>query len=248
MPPLPAATLALLRQGEAGLEILLLKRSKSTGFIPGAYVFPGGRVDREDGADDVMRRFGGLEPEVLEGRLGASKPYQPPAMAFLVAAIRETFEETGVLIGKRDSTAYGALRKDLMAGRKTFSDVLTEVDHPIRAGEIEYIGHWITPEPEARRYDTRFFAVEVPANTSVEIDNREMAKALWLSPGEALERNQAGTLPLVFPTLVTLRELAGFGYPGEALAAYRERPIPRCLPTLTETPEGVRIDLVPEFG
>ncbi|MFC1660026.1 hypothetical protein ACFL3S_00990 [Gemmatimonadota bacterium] len=256
--PVPAATVALLKTGGSGLEALLLKRSRRTGFIPGAYVFPGGRVDEEDGAPAILDRIKGITPEAAQARL-AVPGNSPPALAFFGAAIRETFEETGVLLEKNALRADApgnrphrvtslpadilhSHRRELLEGRRTFADVMEERDGELE-GALTYIGHWVTPHPEPRRYDTRFFAVAVPDHFRVEPDGQEMVEALWLTPHAALERNRKGTLPLVFPTLRTLEALAEFRSPAEALAAYKDREIPRCLPRLTLTPDGIRIDL-----
>ena len=98
------------------------------------------------------------------------------------------------------------------------------------ARALVYIGHWITPECEPRRYDTRFFAAEAPPGCRVTLNHEEMVEALWLTPSEALARNRSGALPLVFPTVRTLEDLEPHRTPKEALEALSKRPVPRCLP------------------
>jgi 8-oxo-dGTP pyrophosphatase MutT (NUDIX family) len=271
--PLPAATVALLRDGTAGVEVLLLKRSSRTGFIPGAYVFPGGRVDDEDTAPEILPRLEGITPGRAQDRLGVPGG-GPPAWAFISAALRETFEETGVLLasealpdfeqrhgptppgttqdahhkwmeGTRRPDVLESLRRDLLEGRRTFREVLAELDLKLQ-GDLTYIGHWVTPHPEPRRYDTRFFACLVPRHCPVRPDGREMVEAIWLTPKAALERNRLGHLPLVFPTLRTLETLAEFDAPADVLGAFARRSIPRRLPTLTLTSHGIRLDLATE--
>ena len=113
---------------------------------------------------------------------------------------------------------------------------------------IEYIAHWITPEAEARRYDTRFFAAIVPPKSEPSPDPREMTDALWLAPAEALKRHNAGLLPMIFPTIRTLEGLTAFETPSGALAHYRASRIPTIMPTLMRTPEGLQINIIDEEG
>jgi len=241
--PRAAATVALLREGDSGPEVLLLKRSRSTGFIPGAWVFPGGRVDEEDGGAELVARVRGLTPRDAEERLGG-RGAGPPAIAFYLAAIRETFEETGLWPGEVDPPTGGAprvleVRDALLDGVCTFAEALDALSWTLPGGSLEYIGHWITPVVEPRRYDTRFFGSLVQGDTEPRVDARETADALWITPARALEENLRGLLPMVFPTLHTLRELAAAGSGAEALARFRGLPIPAILPRLVRTPEGV---------
>jgi 8-oxo-dGTP pyrophosphatase MutT (NUDIX family) len=239
--------MALLRDGAPGPEVLLLRRSRRTGFIPGAYVFPGGRVEESDCAQGILRWLHGLDPEAADERLGAPED-GPPALAFFAAAIRETFEEAGILLGyptvpEPSSPALLRLRRQLLDGSRSFAQILGEWGGELDGRAMTYIGHWVTPLPEARRFDTRFFATVVPATCRVEPDGQELVEALWITPRQALTSNQRGSLPLVFPTIRTLEALADFSSAARAVASFRGRPIPRCLPHLTPTAEGIRIDL-----
>jgi recombination protein RecT len=223
--PRPAATLALLRGTEEGLEVLLLKRGNQTRFIPGAFVFPGGRVDEEDHATD-----GG---------------------AFRAAALRETFEEAGILIGQEESLSFPLegegtgprLRRALLREECSFGHVLEELGLTSDPGLLTQIGHWVTPTPEAYRFDTLFFGVEVPSGCRSYPDGTELVESSWIAPSEALRLNGEGRLPMVFPTLHTLQELTAFSDPGEALESLGQRRIPRLLPQVEETGDGVRMTL-----
>ncbi len=254
--PRPAATLLLLRGGPAGLEALLLRRSPRAGFIPGAYVFPGGQVDLADGEPDLLARFQGLTEARARVLLGRTEDNHP-ALAFWVAALRETFEETGVFFGRdsggrppsdgnRVSTStdsgerLASARSLLLSGEATFLEVLESLDLAMDGTDVRYIGHWITPECEARRFDTRFFGACVPTNCPVEVHPSEMVEALWLPPSEALDRNRAGRLPLVFPTLRTLEEVEDFADPREALESLAGRAIAPLLPRLSRAEGGIR--------
>ncbi len=239
--PKPAATLALLRKGRGGLEILLLKRSQATRFIPGAWVFPGGRLDPADGSPNLTTRLKGLDGE------------DSPGAAFWSAAFRETFEETGILLHAVPRTTAGRRVTSGEAGRDTrrrvqqgdlgFGEFLESLDVELNAGAVAYIGHWVTPRTEPIRFDTRFFATEVPDGCPVYPDGIELEDAIWISPREALAQNERGGLPMVYPTLATLIELQPFDTPSAAIQTLKDRPIPRLVPRLVREPEGIRFVL-----
>jgi 8-oxo-dGTP pyrophosphatase MutT (NUDIX family) len=250
--PRPAATIALMRDGADGPEILLLRRSRSSGFVPGAYVFPGGRVDADDAEAHIVQHLRGLDAEQAARRLGLPDT-DPPALAYYLAALREAFEETGILVARRsdgspppsaaEDAALDGLRNDLMDDRVGFAEVLDRAECTLDGGAVEYLAHWITPEPEPRRYDTRFFAAKVPSGAQAIIDSREMTDAVWVTAAESLRQYRAGTLPMVFPTVLTLRDLIPFGSVDAILADLRTRDIPTILPRLVLTPEGIGTEL-----
>lgn len=244
VPTRPAATVVLLRETRNGSEVLLLRRARSSGFVPGAWVFPGGRVDSEDADSRLLQRTEGLDAPEAARRLGLAEG-TPPAIAYYMASVREAFEETGLWPGEEGpdpaSPEVAEAREGLLSGTVGFPEVLERLDLRIPGRALEYIAHWITPVVEPRRYDTRFFAAVVPDGMDARIDAREMTGALWLSPEEALRRNLAGELPMVFPTLHTLRALEG-GHPPEILLdRFRNRPVPAILPRLLRTPGGVSL-------
>jgi 8-oxo-dGTP pyrophosphatase MutT (NUDIX family) len=237
--PEPAATVVLMRDGAAGPEALLLRRQRSSGFVPGAWVFPGGRVDAADSAPELLRRLGGLPGVMVPG---------PP---FWAAAIREVFEETGVLLA-RDGNGQPALdagsdaalqhwREALLQEEATLADVLAATGYTGDASDIVPIAHWITPVVERRRYDTRFFLAPLPEGTTARADAREMTGLEWLRPADALRRFEEGALPMVFPTVRTLESLDGFNSVAEAAQAFRGRDVPTVLPRLVRTAAGVGI-------
>lgn len=235
--PRPAATAVVMRDGEACVEVLLLQRHRSSGFVPGAHVFPGGRVDASDAVAPAVAEDGGTTLE--------------PAVKYRVAAIREVFEETGVLLARDargewapDCTTDPAMeswREQLMAGQASLADVLA--DRQLRAcvEEVVYFSHWITPVAEPRRYDTRFFLARLPDHRTARADPREMIDAIWLGIDEAMQRFEAGQLPMVFPTVRTLQSLRGYDSVDAALAAARTTPVHPILPRLVRTPTGVGI-------
>jgi 8-oxo-dGTP pyrophosphatase MutT (NUDIX family) len=250
----PAATLVLLRDAEAGLEVLLLQRTRAAGFVPGAYVFPGGRVDGADASPSLIARLDGLAADAAALRLELPDG-DPPALAYYLGALREAFEETGILVahdadGHAPSTAaedadVDGLRDALMEHRITFEEVLDQLACRLDGAAVEYMAHWITPEVEPRRYDTRFFAAHVPPGARVAVDPREMTDAVWITPTAALKRHHDGSLPMVFPTIRTLEDLAGFPSVDAVLADLRTRRIPAILPRLVVTPTGVGLEVDP---
>lgn len=255
--PRPAATVVLMRDAADGIEVLLLRRVRTAGFVPGAWVFPGGRVDGDDAAPPLLERLEGISAGEVARRLELPPDAEPPAAAYLVAALREAFEETGILVG-RDADGHPApsaeanpdvrtLRDDLLADEDIFPAVLDAMGCRLDGGAVAYIAHWVTPVAEPRRYDTRFFAAAVSREQDERLHPAEMSASLWISPEDALERNDRGELPMVFPTIRTIEELVGFGSAVEVLDHWADRPVPRILPRLVRTPTGVGIE-VPDPG
>lgn len=250
--PTPAATIVLLRDAAPGMEVLLMRRSRRAGFVPGAYVFPGGRVDGTDAMPDVIDHLDRLTSDLAAERLGLPDA-QPPAIAYYLAALREAFEETGILVGLRsDGSApptaaederIDSVRDDLMQDRISFAEAIALMQCRIAGDAVEYIAHWITPEPEPRRYDTRFFAAKVRPGARPIVDPREMTDALWLTPAEALLRCDRGDVPMVFPTIKTLEQLARYRTADDALAGFAGSAVRTIMPTLVITPTGVGMEL-----
>ncbi len=252
VPAKPAATIALLRDSPSRMEVLLLKRDRNASFVPGAYVFPGGRVDPADWTKQTLASVDGLTAETAATRLGLVGT-SPPAIAYYIAALREAFEETGILVGvgpnaqapptAAASVEVEVLRNGLMEGSVSFNEALKHLSCRIDGSSIEYLAHWITPEREPRRFDTRFFAARVQTDAEPIFDPREMTEARWLSPKEALARNQGGTLPMIFPTIDTLQRLADYTTVGDALRGIGDVSIPTLMPKLVLTEKGVRLQV-----
>jgi recombination protein RecT len=239
VPPRPAATIVLLRDAPAGPEVLLMRRHQGSGFVPGAWVFPGGRVDAADSGPALHERIRGLR----------SSPV--PAAAYWTAALRELFEETGVLLARAaagdwapdttSSRSLATLRHELMDGAISLLDVLEARGLTLDVGGTVYAAHWITPVVERRRYDTHFFAAALPEGRTVTPDPREMTQAVWLEPAVALDRFRDGDLPMVFPTVKTLALLSGYDSVEHVLVALEQRAVRPILPRLVRTERGVGI-------
>jgi 8-oxo-dGTP pyrophosphatase MutT (NUDIX family) len=244
--------MAVVGSGEDGRpRVLLLRRVRRAGFVPGAWVFPGGRVDPDDASPATRRRIRGATPREVARRLELEADSHPPAWAYLVAALRETFEETGILVGTPgggsppagDGATLARLHAALLEGEIGFGRVLEALELRPDVSSLAYVAHWITPEVEPRRYDTRFFVAPVAGRPRVRLHEAELAEWSWLPPEEAVERHRGGELPMVFPTVHTLELLAGHDSVGELVAAARARSVPTLLPRLVGDDEGVRIVL-----
>lgn len=225
-----AATVLLLRESGAGLEVLLTRRSAQLVFMGDVWVFPGGRLDDTDFAPLTIERVPPADRERCGARLTTySGAVLDPALSIglHIAGCRETFEECGVLLARRadgatcDAAQVARLethRAEIAAGRIALVDVLESEALFLDVAPLVYWSHWITPSHERKRYDTRFFAIEVPAGQEASVDRTETTEHAWLTPGEAFARNAAGTMKLSPPTLATLQDLA------ETRARYRDLP------------------------
>lgn len=219
--PTPSATVLLVRDGDpGGLEVLLLERVLRSDFAGGALVFPGGKVDVAD-ADLPADRWRGPDPEFDAEDLGLDDP--ATALATRCAAVRETFEEAGVLLAVHaDGTPLRAkeLRSpSFVAARQALNDHgpveafhtwLDDEDLVLDLGALGFWSWWVTPEGQHRRYDTRFFVAEVPPaqRDLAAHDAVETSSTRWLTPDAALRAAEAGEATIIFPTRWNLRDLS----------------------------------------
>ena len=220
--PRPAATILLLRETAAAPEVFMLQRTSKAVFLPGAFVFPGGALDPDDSGERTAQRVLGLDDARASARLGLASG----GLAYWVAAARECFEESGILLAwdEKDfpvdpdrATSLEHLREPLNAGTLLFSDFLEKENLFIPAQEIAYYSHWITAPGRARRFSTRFFVACAPAGQHGAHDRSETVHSVWVSPREALERGQRKEIELIFPTRSTLSDLAHFVTPRAVL-------------------------------
>ncbi len=221
--PRPAATLVLLREAPAGSEVFMLQRTRGAVFLGGAYVFPGGALDKADADARIARRLIGLTDVQASARLGI----ESGGLAYWVAAVRECFEEAGILLALDENerpveqsrvAALEHLRAPMNAGELSFAEFLERERLLVPARDIAYFGHWITAPGRPRRFDTRFFLALAPQGQAGSHDNSETIHNAWVQPAEALERERRGEMELVFATKHTLAELMRFPRPLEALS------------------------------
>jgi 8-oxo-dGTP pyrophosphatase MutT (NUDIX family) len=213
--PRPASTVVLARAHGAGFQVYLLKRSGQSGFFPGTYVFPGGTVAADDRDADLWLRHNDLDLSSLENRLSGTLP-TTEMLAYGVAALRETFEEAGVLLASREQEAdsggrtIGETRKVRRLSKGWFREWAVSGNWYLQISRLAPWAHWITPEAFKPRFDTRFFLAFVPDNQECSPDERETTHGAWVTPQQGLASNLTGEIPLSPPTLVTLHELLAY--------------------------------------
>ena len=209
-----AATLLLVRNAQAGLEVFMVERPGAADF-GGMHVFPGGKVDPVDST--VESRCVALNDSLASKRLGIERG----GIAFWSAAIREAFEEAGVLLGYRGDELidlsdhatrdrFADHRDAIQKGELSIIDLCQREDMRLATDRVHYFSHWITPVGPPRRYDTRFFLAHMPENQQTAHHERELEDGLWVRPADALAHQEAGRWTMIFPTLTTLRSLARY--------------------------------------
>ena len=233
-----ASTVVLLRDGTDGLEVWLLTRHTQMAFAAGMAVFPGGRVDD---ADADLPFVAGSDAAAAE-RFDCT-PAQ--ARAVVGAAVREVFEETGVLLTVPVFDLSGA-RSDVEAGRVSFGELLRSNALRIDAAALRPWSRWVTPRGEVRRYDTRFFVAELPDDTQPQDVTSESSSAAWFGVGAALEAAQRGELGMLPPTILTLASLASHESVASVLAAAAARSLEAVRPTVEKTSDGGYLANLPD--
>jgi 8-oxo-dGTP pyrophosphatase MutT (NUDIX family) len=222
--PRDASTVILLRDGSTGPEVFLQRRVLGMAFAAGMTVFPGGGVDPRDAQPTV--RWSGPHPHWWAQRFQCTPEL---ARALVCAAVRETFEESGVLLAGpteqtvvSDTAEFSAARSALVSRELSLAEFLRDRDLVLRADLLRPWSNWVTPEVEPRRYDARFFLAALPTGQRADGVTTEAAATYWRTPTEALEdwkRGESGLLP---PTWVSLTELAEYDSVASAVAAERE--------------------------
>jgi len=231
--PRDAATVMLLRPAAGvpgGFEVYMMRRKPSMAFAPGAYVFPGGSVDQRDADEEVAWAGPGVDRwgEVFDAPAELAR-------ALVCAAVRETFEESGVLLAGpsadtvvADTTSedWEADRQALLDRSMSLAEMLARRGLILRSDLLRPWSRWITPKVEPRRFDTRFFAAALPAGQRTRDVGGEAAAVQWIAPADALEAGRARQIQLWLPTAMTLAELAEYPDIAAVLAAAREvRPL-----------------------
>jgi 8-oxo-dGTP pyrophosphatase MutT (NUDIX family) len=245
-----AATVMLVRDHPInGLEVFMLQRTLAAVFAKGMYVFPGGRVDANDNEEQLEAICDGLDDEE------ASALLQIPngGLSYWVAAIRECFEEAGVLLARPTDGSelvrfdtdvalqnrFNVARHAIHDGTMSLVELCTTENLRLVTDNIHYVSHWITPLGEPRRFDTRFFIARAPEAQEPLHDDNETIASLWVSPIEALERHARGDLAMIPPTTSNLQFLAPHGTTTDALNAAKKIGTPTAiLPKLKTDAEG----------
>jgi 8-oxo-dGTP pyrophosphatase MutT (NUDIX family) len=220
VPALPAATVMLVRDAApSGLEVFMLRRTASAAFAAGMYVFPGGRVDEADGAAAVDAVETGLDDAVASELLAVDHG----GLAYWVAAVRECFEEAGVLLARRRDggpvRTADSERRAVHAGELSMAELCRRHDLVLDLSAMRYVAHWVTPVGETRRFDTRFFLAAAPHGQDGVHDDAELVASRWVRPADAIAQCEAGDLLMLPPTIANLRTLAESDDVASALAA-----------------------------
>lgn len=243
--PRPAATLLLLRDSPRGMEVLMLMRHREVDFAAGALVFPGGKVTEED--------------RQMQAHVGGASLLQPEEIAFRAAAIRETFEEAGLLLarrpGEKELLDKGAcldiqnrFRDALLRHEITFMKLCETLGLELACDLLTPFAHWITPEISPKRFDTRFYIAPAPLGQEESCDGQELVESVFLHPLDALEDARAGRRPIIWPTRMNLAKLGKSPGVEEALAAARASPIVTVCPELAEGEKGPVLRIPKEAG
>lgn len=230
VPIVPAATILLLRDGAAGLEVFMVERHHRIDFATGALVFPGGKIDAGDADAALSARLDGGESQDAQQR------------AMRIGAIRETFEESGVLLAReRGGETIGAARlaeiesawrEALCKGECSMSELAVREDLRLAGDLLTPFARWITPAFMPKRFDTVFFLAEAPADHLALHDGGESVDSLWTTPADALRAAERGERTIIFPTLLNIKKLGRSSSIREAFEAARAQPIVTVLPEI----------------
>ncbi|MFD9703086.1 NUDIX hydrolase [Lentzea sp. NPDC059081] len=241
--PRDAVTVVLLRDGSEGVEAFLLRRVKGMAFAGGMSVFPGGGVDPRDA--DTSVAWAGPPPEWWGSVFGVDPS---TARAFVCAAVREMFEESGVLLAGpdpasvvADTSAYSAARQKLVDRELSLAQFLASEGLVLRADLLRPWANWVTPVEEPRRYDTRFFVAALPSGQRADGETTEASDASWQTPASAVQDAAEGRRMLMPPTWRTLDEVGALGSVEKVMAA--ERSVEKIIPKLIREGDVVRVVL-----
>jgi 8-oxo-dGTP pyrophosphatase MutT (NUDIX family) len=230
-----ASTVIVLREADQGLETFLLCRHHQSGFLGGAHVFPGGKVDSSDGEPSWRARIDRSTEEITE-RLGESDA--EVGLGLLVAAVRETFEEAGVLLASTASDVDLVATRERLHGGASFSALASDIDMKIDSTALTPYARWITPKVETHRFDTRFYIAVLPEGQTASHDGTETTSATWLRPARAIDDMVAGRIKLAPPTVRTLQCLAQFDDASSLIADALSRKPPLVRPRVVTSEDG----------
>lgn len=243
-PPRAAATVVMLRDAPEGLEVFLLKRHGNSDVLGGAYVFPGGKVDTTDAA---LAGHLDQSPAELHAALGEAELDLPAATSFYVAALREAFEESGVLFATEADAAQLQQAAALLRAGQSFGAVLAQLTLKLDTRSVLPWSRWITPRMPSvsnKRFDTRFFVAAVPAQQTARHDDYETTESVWLAPRMALQQYWDGRITLAPPQIMSLAHLARHETVANVLTEARRRPPPVILPEPFDD-DGMRVICYP---
>ena len=257
--PKDSATVILVRQAQGKtMEVFLARRHVNQSFMAGAFVFPGGRLEAAD-ADSALTEFISAKDDFHPHSLLQDNALtKKTALSFFFCAIRETFEETGVLFARTKGghsidfgnavikSRFAAYRQLLNLGNITLPEIARQEELILMPELLIPYSHWITPEIVPKRFSTRFFLAELPQGQSATTDKDELTSSLWVTPHDALQMHTAGKITLMPPTLKTIEEMAKFISLDELFAAARNRTIYPIMPQPMKN--GLKLPHDPEYS
>lgn len=245
-PPRAAATVVVLRDAKHGLEVLLIQRHSQSDVLGGAYVFPGGKVDDADARADALGLLD-QAPAALHQRLGEPGLSAVEAAAIFVAAAREAFEESGILLTYDASAEQLKWAREKLRAGNSFATVMAETGLRLASNALLPWSRWITPKVSSvmnKRFDTRFFVTAMPSQQMARHDDHEATACVWLTPRTALARYWANQIELAPPQIMSLVALAGHCDVSSVLKAAVSQPPPLVAPEPFEE-NGTRITCYP---
>ena len=243
--PRAAATVVMLRDSTAGPEVLLLRRNAQASNMAGVYVFPGGKLDADDATLDADTHLD--QPHAtLHANLNEPDTHSATAAGLYVAALREALEECGLLLAEPlgGTSAVNATRaRAMLREGQPFAQVLGALQLRLQTRQLAPWSRWVTPLAPTmgtRRFDTRFFVAQAPADQTALHDNEETTDSVWLAPRAALEQYRDGRIDLAPPQIMSLAHLARHASVASVLDAARRQPPPLILPEPFDH-DGVRV-------
>ncbi len=261
--PRDAATVILIRETQKKpFEFFLMRRHKKQNFMGGAFVYPGGALDEGDCDAELVRHMDGISVNDAVTRLNEPETPEEKVLGLFFAAVRETFEESGVLLSdvtvnsnnpeKSRALAdhLNGYRNQIHEGTLTLKDFAVRENFRYALDHLMPFARWITPEVESRRFDTRFFIARIPRHQKPEHDHIEMVESLWLTPEEAKAKNDRGEIMLMPPTLKTIEEISLFSSVDELFESVSKVKIRPILPQAFQAESGFGIKLPhdPEYA
>ena len=228
--PTPAASVLLIRDKNKKIEVFMIKRSMKTNF-GGVWVFPGGKIDKEDISGNYLK----YSPHLSDSKASARLRLKKNGLSYWIACIRECFEESGILLANKKglelkNTAfrdedYGVInqyKNRILQGENIFFEMIDKLNLELATNELAYISHWVTPKIERRRYSTRFFIARTTDQKAIH-DGIEGIESKWINPEEALEKFNNGKYPMIMPTIKNLELICGYDNASELLSVMNRK-------------------------
>ena len=249
----PAATVLLIRDSDEGMQVLMVKRSKRPPF-ENLYVFPGGKIDESDKDQNLQDFCNTLDDKLASSKLGIDEG----GLSYWIACVRECFEEVGILLAIKnngeeldlngaDKHKFENYRRMLLDNKISLLEICKKENLSLNLNNIEPFSHWITPEIEIKRFDTRFFIAYIPAKQTERHDGNELTDSVWISPKKALDKSLNGEMPMIMPTISNLQQCLEFDS-GQKLLEHQSKltndDIPAILPKFFKN-EGKWVGLLP---